>query len=76
MQTRKWTDQQGQERYSTEVVLSRYKGEMTLLDSKGEIGGSSHDFDTSPLGSTADPFSASLPGSGPKFDDLNDDIPF
>lgn len=77
LQTRKWTDQQGQERYSTEVVLSRYKGEMTLLDNKGE-GGSSHDFDTSPLGgaSSSDPFTTGLSSSGPKFDDLNDEIPF
>ena len=31
LQTRKWTDQSGQERYTTEVVLSRFKGELTLL---------------------------------------------
>lgn len=34
LQTRKWTDQQGVERYQTEVVLSRFKGELTLLDSR------------------------------------------
>lgn len=33
-QTRKWTDQSGQERYSTEVVLQKYRGEITLLGSK------------------------------------------
>ena len=32
MQTRKWTDQSGQERYTTEVVLQRFRGELTLLD--------------------------------------------
>ncbi len=37
LQTRKWTDQQGQERYTTEVVLQRYRGEMTLLGSR--VGG-------------------------------------
>lgn len=31
LQTRKWTDQSGQEKYSTEVVISRFKGELTLL---------------------------------------------
>ena len=37
LQTRKWTDQQsGQEKYTTEVVLQRYKGELTLLGSRSE----------------------------------------
>jgi single-strand DNA-binding protein len=40
LQTRKWTDQSGQERYSTEVVLQRFRGELTILDSRGgEAGG-------------------------------------
>jgi single-strand DNA-binding protein len=39
LQTRKWTDQQGQERYSTEVVLQRYRGELTMLDGRQEGGG-------------------------------------
>jgi single-strand DNA-binding protein len=39
LQTRKWTDQQGQERYSTEVVLTRFKGELTMLDGAGGAGG-------------------------------------
>jgi single-strand DNA-binding protein len=38
LQTRKWTDQQGQERYSTEVVLTRFKGELTMLDGAGGSG--------------------------------------
>ena len=43
LQTRKWTDQQGVEKYTTEVVLQRYRGEMTLLGSRGDSGaGSSH----------------------------------
>ena len=37
LQTRKWTDNQGQERYSTEVVLQRFRGELTMLD--GARGG-------------------------------------
>ncbi len=39
LQTRKWQDQQGQERYSTEVVLQRFRGELTILDSRGGGGG-------------------------------------
>src|SRR5262249_1263580 len=39
LQTRKWTDQQGQERYSTEVVLSRFRGELTMPDGAGGRGG-------------------------------------
>jgi single-strand DNA-binding protein len=82
LQTRKWTDQQGQEKYSTEVVLQRYRGEMTMLSGSGGGNGASdggYDFDASPLGSSSssDPFS--LPpagGSNKGFDDLNDDIPF
>jgi len=39
LQTRKWTDQQGQERYSTEVVLQRFRGELQILDSSRDGGG-------------------------------------
>ena len=39
LQTRKWQDQQGQDRYSTEVVLTRFKGELTMLDGAGGAGG-------------------------------------
>lgn len=39
LQTRKWTDQSGQDKYSTEVVLQRYRGELTMLDSRSEGGG-------------------------------------
>lgn len=43
LQTRKWTDQSGQEKYTTEIVLQQYRGELTLLDGKsdGDSGGSS-----------------------------------
>ena len=40
LETRKWTDQSGQERYTTEVVLRPYRGELTMLDGRGEGGGS------------------------------------
>lgn len=39
LQTRKWTDQSGQEKYTTEVVIQRFRGELTLLDSRGGGGG-------------------------------------
>ncbi|MBO6558965.1 MAG: single-stranded DNA-binding protein [Nisaea sp.] len=39
LQTRKWTDQSGQEKYSTEVVLQRFRGELQMLDGRGEGGG-------------------------------------
>ena len=41
LQTRKWTDQSGVEKYTTEVVLQRFRGELTLLDSRG--GGEGRD---------------------------------
>lgn len=39
LQTRKWAGQDGQERYTTEVVLGRFRGELTLLDGRGESSG-------------------------------------
>ncbi|EFH10744.1 single-stranded DNA-binding protein [Pseudoroseomonas cervicalis] len=39
LETRKWQDQAGQDRYSTEVVLRNFGGELTLLDGRGEGGG-------------------------------------
>ncbi len=39
LETRKWQDQNGQDKYSTEVVLRPYKSELTMLDGRGEGGG-------------------------------------
>ncbi len=64
LQTRKWTDSNNVERYSTEVVLSRFRGELTLLDSRSG-GDNAMEGDSS--GGSA------LPSH---FDELNDDIPF
>ena len=36
LQTRKWNDQNGQERYTTEIVLQRFRGDLTLLDTKSD----------------------------------------
>lgn len=38
LQTRKWQDQNGNDRYSTEVVLQKFRGELQMLDSRGEGG--------------------------------------
>ncbi len=81
LQTRKWTDQNGQEKYSTEVVLQRFRGELQMLDVKGEGGGS---FQGSSGGGYDNSFGSSGGGSrpmeGPKEDfsnaDLDDEIPF
>lgn len=43
LETRKWTDQNGQEKYTTEVVLRPYRGELTMLDSRGQGGDSFND---------------------------------
>lgn len=45
LETRKWQDQQGQDRYTTEVVLRQYRGELTLLGGRGDGGGSSGGMD-------------------------------
>ncbi|MEM7121242.1 MAG: single-stranded DNA-binding protein [Pseudomonadota bacterium] len=39
LQTRKWQDQSGQDKYSTEVVVQRFRGDLQMLDSRGEGGG-------------------------------------
>jgi single-strand DNA-binding protein len=39
LQTRKWTDQSGAEKYTTEIVLQKYRGELTMLDGRGGGGG-------------------------------------
>lgn len=71
LETRKWTDQSGQEKYTTEVVLRPYRGELTLLDKAGGGGGSSGPGDD-PFGMGDSGASGTL-GTGP---DLDDEIPF
>ena len=81
LQTRKWTDQSGNDRYSTEVVLQRFRGELVLLDSRDSGGGG--------RGAFGDDFSEDFGGGGggssrqqsrpqpAAFDtDLDDDVPF
>jgi single-strand DNA-binding protein len=84
LQTRKWTDQSGNDRYTTEVVLQRFRGELVLLDSRGEGGGSGGGFgggygDDSFGGGGGGGASSSRPQQRPQpaaFDDLDDDVPF
>jgi len=78
LQTRKWQDQSGQDRYSTEVVLQGFNSQLTMLDragggSGGDFGGDeSGDFGASGPGSSRKPAMAAAGGGG----DLNDEIPF
>ena len=73
LQTRKWTDQSGQEKYSTEVVLQRFRGELTMLDTRGG-GGDSGGYSDNYGGSSQGDYDA--PSSGGGGGDLDDDIPF
>jgi single-strand DNA-binding protein len=85
LQTRKWTDQQNQERYSTEVVLQRFRGELTMLDgARGASGGGAMEggYDEGDSGSYgSSPRAAAAPmGGGARSrgtaNDLDDEIPF
>ncbi len=77
LQTRKWQDQSGNDRYSTEVVLQKFRGELVMLDSR-EGGGGGGDYSSGGGGSFAG--GGSKPQSRPQpaaFDtDLDDDVPF
>ena len=80
LQTRKWTDQSGQERYTTEVVISRFKGELTLLGGRGEAAGGDDYGDEGGFASSA-PRAGRGATSGNRgrpsiADELDDDIPF
>jgi single-strand DNA-binding protein len=77
LQTRKWTDNSGQERYTTEVVLQRYRGELTMLDTRGGGGGGYADEAPAEEFATAGA-GPSTPRSErrPPVQDLDDEIPF
>ncbi len=78
LQTRKWTGQEGQDRYTTEVVLQRYRGELTMLDSRagggGEYGGGGGAQETGGAGGGAAGDQGGGLGAGGG--DLDDEIPF
>ncbi len=66
LQTRKWQDQSGQDKYTTEVVLQGFNGELIMLDSRGGDGGGDY-ASSEPTGGGWD--------SGPP-GDMDDEIPF
>ena len=66
LQTRKWTDKDGQEKYSTEVVLQNFRGELTMLDGRGGEGGG---------GGGGGRGASEAPASFQR-DEMDDEIPF
>jgi len=81
LQTRKWTDQSGVEKYSTEVVLQGFNSTLTMLDGRGGGGGSFADDAGGDFGSSgpsmAPPRRAvASAGGGGRNSDMDDDIPF
>ncbi len=86
LQTRKWQDQSGNDRYSTEIVLQKFRGELVLLDAReggggGNFGGGGGgDYAGGGFGGSAQGGGGSKPQSRPQpaaFDtDLDDDVPF
>ena len=85
LQTRKWQDQSGNDRYSTEVVLRGFNGTLTMLDSRSEGGGGRGGGQGASQGGGDDWGSGSGGGGGGSSspgghqdlaDDLDDDIPF
>jgi len=75
LETRKWTDQEGKERYSTEVVLRQFRGELTMLDGRGGGGAGGGPPDDDMGGSSGNGGGGGAPRSGRK-GVLDDDIPF
>ena len=80
LQTRKWQDQSGNDKYTTEVVLQRFRGELVLLDSREGAGGGRGAFNEDFGGDDFGGGAPSRPQSRPQpaaFDtDLDDDVPF
>ena len=85
IQTRKWTDQSGADRYTTEIVLQRFRGELVLLDSRGGGGGGGFgggdDYGDSFGGGSSDfgtpaPRQQQRPAPASFDTDLDDDVPF
>jgi len=84
LQTREWQDKDGQKRYSTEIVLQRYRGEMTLLDGRDgggsrdsmEEGGSSGAMGYDRAASRSTSSAPARPANNTRATDMDDDIPF
>lgn len=74
LQTRKWTDQNGQEKYTTEVVIPRFRGELTMLDGANKGQGGAADYpsgESSSLPPLREAAASSSTGSV-----IDDEIPF
>jgi single-strand DNA-binding protein len=85
LQTRKWQDQSGNDRYSTEVVLRGFNGTLTMLDGPGGGSGGGGGGQRSGGGGSGGwnqgggndrPSGGGAPAGGSNYDDLDDDIPF
>lgn len=83
LETRKWTDKDGNEKYSTEVVLRPYKGELTMLDNKaGDSSGARASTYQDNSGFGSDPFASASPqrggstGQAAMVEEFEDEIPF
>ncbi|MCZ8374353.1 MAG: single-stranded DNA-binding protein [Beijerinckiaceae bacterium] len=83
LQTREWQDKDGQKRYSTEIVLQRYRGELTLLDGREGGGSAPREVDdmgggySAPrMGSGGGGGGGARPSGGGGRPDMDDDIPF
>ena len=80
LQTRKWQDQSGQDRYSTEVVLQGFRGELTLLDRASGAGGGDFaaDDNAGEFGSPGPTRKVAAAGAGGRGSraDMDDEIPF
>jgi single-strand DNA-binding protein len=80
IQTRKWTDQTGNDRYTTEIVLQKFRGELVLLDSREGASGGRGAFNEEFGGDDSSGGTPSKPQAPPQpaaFDtDLDDDVPF
>lgn len=76
LQTRKWQDNQGQDRYTTEVVLQNYSSNLTMLDSRSEGGGAVRDYGGGGDYGGAPQRSAGGPPPRSIADEMDDEIPF
>ena len=79
IQTRKYTDAQGVEKYSTEIVLQKYRGELTMLGGRGDSAGGGGDYAGASSGGGDFQSGGRAQGSGPRESfsaDLDDEIPF
>lgn len=80
LQTRKWQDQNGHDRYTTEIVLQKYRGELQMLDSRADSGGSRgqlRDQSGNYGGNYGEPASGNVSVQESNFSrQLDDDVPF